>query len=232
MITTFASTATKRCPATKNCRLFLLSCLLTVVGATFVAEALAIDPNRSPKIDWTTQASSYTHDAQGARVDQFSTGVEPTVIERSDYQRSGYRHYRSTLQAGTSADNFHVVDQWGPQVRPYGEWRYPYRPFSAPYPAWGPQPPIVGINPWGVGLGVGNGVGGFRPGFPLPGQFGFGTGNFTGAFPPANSFNLGGPAFGVGPNNALRPDQDDYYAPAPDTIPPVSDRDFFFIPSP
>lgn len=205
---------------------------------------LAIDPAKRSRVDWTTMASTYTHDAQGVRVDQFSTGIEPTVVERPDYQRSGYRHYRSTLQAGNSADNFHIVDQWGPQVRPYGEWRYPYRPFSSPYPAWGPQPPVIGGSPWlgGVGLG-GVGIGGVgiglgRPGFGgigvpfgFPGQ-GFGTGNFTGAIPNNPQFNPGGPGFGVGPNNALRPDQDDYYAPAPDTIPPTTDRDFFYIPSP
>jgi hypothetical protein len=116
------------------------------------------------RVDWTTMASTYTHDPQGQRVDQFSSGVEPVAIERPDFVRSGFRHTRSTLQAGSSADHYHSVEQWGPNVRPYGEWRYPTRPFSVPFPAWGPQLPQVlgGGFPWGAipfGNGANSGIG-------------------------------------------------------------------------
>lgn len=178
------------------------------------AGTIAQDQACPPPADWTTLASTYTHDREGRRVDQFSAQVEPYAIERADYQQSGFRHTRSTLQAGTSADHYHSVERWGAPIQPYGEWRYPYRPFAVPYGAWGPQPPAVNFQ----GGGGWNG----RPGFPvLPG---FGGNGFSGFGVP--NWNNG---FGVGPANALRPEQDDYYAPAPEP-PPVSDRDFFYSP--
>lgn len=196
-----------------------------VVGAGLLAPApsRAIDPQACqgcvPSVDWTTLASTYTHDQQGRRVDRYAMGVEPTTIERPDYQQSGFRHTRSSLQAGTSSDNFHVVERWGGPVQPYGEWRYPYRPFAVPYGAWGPQPPAVNVQGAGGWFG--------RPGFSGFPQPGFGNG-FGGGFGPAIPSWQNG--FGVGPNNVLRPDQDDYYAPAPEP-PPVSDRDFFYLPN-
>jgi hypothetical protein len=66
--------------------------------------------------------------------------------------QSGYWHTRSSIQAGGSADHLHVVEEWGRPVRPYGEWRFPYRPFSVPYPLWGPQffgHPWYGHFGWG-----------------------------------------------------------------------------------
>ncbi len=138
-------------------------------------------------IDWTTAASTYTHNDSGQRVDQFAEGAGATVVERKDFQRSGFRHSRSTLQTGFSSDNYHSVEQWGPDVRPYGEWRYPNRPFAVPYGMWGPQPPqVMGGMPWG-------------PGYP-------------GMYPPVGP---GMPPTGAGPWNALGPTQDDYYPQAP-----------------
>jgi hypothetical protein len=206
----------------------------------------AIDPNCVAKVDWTTLPSTYTHDVLGNRVKQYAQGVEPVANDSPDFQRSGFRHTRSSLQAGNSSDNFHVVERWGGPVQPYGEWRYPYRPYSVPYGAWGPQSPLVnapqnnswnanfhGGNPWQAGAGNG-----LNPGMPNPGgmPYGMHPGSHPGMPPHGNwqgqpwqqGFNPFG--FGVGPNNALRPDQDDYYAPAPET-PPVSDRDFFFVPN-
>jgi hypothetical protein len=171
-------------------------------------------PSCAPKIasaqppDWTTHASTYTHDRDGRRVDQYAVHVEPYAIERLDYNQSGFRHTRSTLQAGTSVDNFHVVERWGGPVQPYGEWRYPYRPFASPYGAWGPQPPVVNAQ-GGVGL---------------PGSWGLPFGYGAGGFGVGPQWSNG---FGVGPNNALRPEQDDYYAPAPEPA-QQSDRDFFY----
>ncbi|MEZ6090097.1 MAG: hypothetical protein R3C05_19135 [Pirellulaceae bacterium] len=41
------------------------------------------------------------------------------------------------MQYGQAADNYHSVERWGEPVRPYGEWRFPVRPYSTPYGAWG-----------------------------------------------------------------------------------------------
>lgn len=95
--------------------------------------------------DWITAPSYYTHDpATGQRVTQYSPIGPFYKFPRPDYRRSGYRHTRSSIQAGESADNLHVVEKWGRPVRPYGEWRFPYRPYSVPYPAWGP--PFAGLG--------------------------------------------------------------------------------------
>ena len=219
-------------------------------------------PDKSISTDWTTMPSTYTHDATGQRVDQYALAVEPQSNERADFVRSGYRHTRSTLQAGFSSDNYHVTEQWGQPVRPYGEWRYPNRPFSVPYGQWGPQLPqvVVGGNqfgspgPWGPNPGM-NGVGHNRGGGAMvPNQPGMPPGwnggpvqlpanpngnghsnNFPGNQFPGNDFpgnqgqwnpgngGNGGPfgGFGVGPGNALRAGQDEYYQQAP-TYHPMS----------
>lgn len=95
--------------------------------------------------DWITAPSHYTHDpATGDRVTQYSPVGPFYTFPRPDYRRSGYRHTRSSIQAGGSADHMHIIEQWGRPVRPYGEWRFPYRPYSVPYPAWGP--PYAGLS--------------------------------------------------------------------------------------
>ena len=67
---------------------------------------------------------------------------------------SGMRHVRSSIQAGNSAIQTHVVERWGSQaVRPYGEWRFPYRPYSTPYPNWGRPPNYYGRGGGGFGGG-------------------------------------------------------------------------------
>jgi len=259
---------------------------LLVLGPTIlsVEKASATEPrhanptatNQVGRIDWTTMPSSYTH-TQGARVNQFAQGVQPVIYERPDYQRSGFRHFRSSLQVGNSADHIHIVDQWGPSVRPYGEWRYPYRPYSVPYPGWGPQLPQTSVNanfnqqlqfPNGMPSGMPSGPPGAPPGMPggnvygplgpsgnqpvgVPsgwpyssGGYGFGPGGY---YPGAYNYNpyAGGPngfgqfgqnggnfgvgQYGVGPANALRTDQDEYYQDAPQP-PQMNDRDFFFSP--
>ena len=101
---------------------------------------------RSEAGDWITAPSYYTHDAQsGARVRQH-TPIGPFYIQsRGDYQRSGYRQTHSSIQAGGSSDNLHIVEEWGRPVRPYGEWRYPFRPYSVPYDQW--APPFPGFAP-------------------------------------------------------------------------------------
>ncbi|XZE36682.1 hypothetical protein SH501x_002265 [Pirellulaceae bacterium SH501] len=193
-------------------------------------------------VDWTTLQSTYSHDENGTRLDQYSQGVQPVVALRPDYVKSGFRHTRSTLQAGFSSDNYHVVEQWGGDVRPYGEWRYPYRPFSVPYGMWGPQlPQVVGGLPWGgfpPHHGFHSPMNPNNPGGPngdatppfggqgMSGPQGMFPGGFPGQVHPGvpNGFGYGGlgggfggygGGFGVGPWNALGPMQDDYYPQAP-----------------
>ena len=205
-------------------------------------------PSKPMSADWTTMPSTYTHDATGQRVDQYAMAVEPQSNERADFARSGFRHSRSTLQAGFSSDNYHVTEQWGQPVRPYGEWRYPNRPFSVPYGQWGPQLPqvVVGGNQWGpiVPRGVqpgingpGNNLGGgamqpiqpvMPPGgnggpMPMPGNpNGNGPWN-QGPWNQGNGGAFGG--FGVGPGNTLPAGQDEDYQQAP-TYHPMSTDGF------
>jgi hypothetical protein len=107
--------------------------------------------------DWLTAPSYYTHSATtGERVHQHDPIPPVYVYSPPDYVRSGYRHLRSTIQAGGSADNYHLVEEWGRPVVPYDQWRFPFRPYGSPYPAWGP--PFAGAQ-------LGYGYPGWGPGF-------------------------------------------------------------------
>jgi len=125
--------------------------------------------------DWITEPSYYTHDATtGERVQQYTPIGPFYTYPRGDFTRSGFRHTRSSIQVGGSADHYHLTEQWGKPIQPYGEWRHPYRPYSVPYDAWAP--------PFG---------GGFRRGYPyggIRGGFGFPPGG--GINPPVNNPNL------------------------------------------
>ena len=189
-------------------------------------------PAKPISADWTTMASTYTHDQDGHRVDQYALAVEPQSMERPDYIRSGYRSTRSSLQAGFSADHYHVTEQWGQPVQPYGQWRYPYRPFSVPYGQWGPQLPqvVVGGNQWNA-----FGQSGFNPGLPgngaiVPGVNGpVQQGNMSGMgvgpmmqgqmAPGGFGSAAGNRQWSVGPANMLPAGQDEYYPQAPTYFP-------------
>jgi hypothetical protein len=140
--------------------------------------------------EWITAPSYYTHDSTTAeRVNQYSQIGPFYYHQRGDFMQSGYRHNRSTFQFGGSADNLHIVEEWGNPIQPYEQWRFPYRPFGSPYQAWGP--------PYG---GLGGGGGGYG---------GWGGGGFGG-------FNGGGsgtnyPGFSSGPYNTAQPWTDGYY---------------------
>lgn len=118
----------------------------------------------SPAADWLTMPSTFTHSADGARVSQYAAGVQPSAPQVSNFRSSGYTHTRSSLNYGSSADNYHRVESWGDPIRPYGEWRFPFRPYSTPYPNWGA--PFAGFNLQAGGLG------GYRPGLPRGGYIG------------------------------------------------------------
>lgn len=107
--------------------------------------------------DWLTLPSFYTHGENGARTSQYAQPRPPVSQVVSGYRTSGYRQYRSTIQYGQAADNYHRVEKWGPPVRPYGEWRFPFRPYSSPYGAWGA--PFAGTAPTGYFPGFGTGLG-------------------------------------------------------------------------
>ena len=144
----------------------LIYCFLLLVGGVKGLVA------KEPATDWMTWPSTYTHDpVRGMPVDQYALPAEPVSPARTDFQRSGFRHYRSTLQAGQSADNMHIVEQWGRPVEPYEQWRFPFRPYGVPYDAWGPPTPYGIINGnwnWG-GLPPGYGGVPSSPGPPFPG---------------------------------------------------------------
>jgi hypothetical protein len=113
--------------------------------------------------DWLTLPGQYTHDAMsGQRVAQYAPVELPTAEVSPPLRTSGYTHYRSSLAYGQSADHYHRVEQWGDPVRPYGEWRFPFRPYSTPYPNWGA--PFAGLN---INNGLGFGIG-FGGGYPPP----------------------------------------------------------------
>lgn len=130
--------------------------------------------------DWNTAPSYYTHDQAGRRTNQYAAIGPYYYPQQADFQRSGYRQLRSTFQWGGSADNMHIVEEWGREVRPYDEWRFPYRPYSVPYPGWG--------NPnAGAIYGFGGGFGG--PGFPGGGGFNPGQQGYPPVLvPPGNGY--------------------------------------------
>lgn len=128
--------------------------------------------------DWLTAPSYYSHDPQtGERVTQYAQNAAVYRIERPDFQQSGFRYTRSSLQMGRSIDHLAITEEWGNPVRPYGEWRYPFRPYSVPYPYWGA--PYAGLN---------INYGGFFPGPWIGG----------GATAPPGGGQIGGPGWGGG----------------------------------
>lgn len=180
--------------------------------------------------DWLTAPSFYTHDPYtGMRTNQYNSPPPAVVAQGGNYQASGYRHFRSTLQYGPSADNYHRVEQWGPPVRPYEEWRFPYRPYSVPYDQWGA--PLAGLN-------IGNAVPWYQgPGIPPQ--------NYPVGPNPNNPPNSGmGPFPGVGqpwqpnvpypsgPGQAYpAPPYADGYYPNYDAIPRLNDQQFYSKPT-
>ncbi len=109
---------------------------------------------------WIFRRSSFTHDpATGDRVVQFARPKPLRPPGDGTYQQSAYRHYRSTIRAGSSADHMHVVQTWGEgeRIRPYGEWERPFREGATPYGPWGnPSGPWTTpygswVNPYGLG---------------------------------------------------------------------------------
>lgn len=130
--------------------------------------------------DWITAPSYFTHDlATGERLAQFAPLPAVYVVQRDDYQQSGYRHTHSSLRVGGNSDQTHIIEEWGRPVRPYGEWERPFRPYSVPYDLWGPQPIYGPVPYYGHGYAPGYGVAGY------PGAGSYGPTHHGGGAPPA-----------------------------------------------
>lgn len=156
----------------------LLSALLCLVVVSFAASGNAAD--------WIVKRSRYTHGPNsGERVTQYAPIGPFYANDMPNYIKSGFRHSRSSIQVGPSADHLHTIEEWGRPVEPYGAWRYPYRPYSAPYQAWGP--PFGGFNV--------NGGFGFFPPIPFAGP---GAGMGGGMPPGGGGPVMGGPGMGGG----------------------------------
>jgi len=232
----------------------------TMLGRMKIISALSISPLNSPRwaavfcalvmttdafaVDWLTMPSTFTHSpTTGARVNQFAKVDAPPINDQSQLITGGFTHYRSTIQVGQSADNYHRTNQWGAPVRPYGEWLFPYRPFSAPYEAWGA--PFAGLNLGFGGVNVFPGQGGFPgQGWP-PGQVGNPgqvwppgqVGNPGQGWPPGQVGNPGQgwlpgqPVNPYPPSNAFpHPPWFDGYHPDYPVRPRLNDREFYFQP--
>ena len=61
-----------------------------------VQKSVRVKP-KSPAVDWTTMASTYTHDATGQRIDQHTRAMEPESNERADFGGSEVLEVHSKL---------------------------------------------------------------------------------------------------------------------------------------
>ena len=131
-----------------------LCCVVALLAIALVTAG------RTEATSWIFRRSSFTHHpATGDRVAQFAPKKTPYTLNDGTYRQSAYRHNRSTIRAGGSADRMHIVETWGEgqAVRPYGEWQRPYRAGATPYGPWGnPRGPWTTpfgswSNPYGLG---------------------------------------------------------------------------------
>jgi hypothetical protein len=170
----------RRLPMSKQLKEKTAQTLAIAVGALCLSLTLPLGAKSACAGDWNTIPSTYSHDLKtGRRTNQYRQETAAYYQPAPVVVRSGYRQIRGNIQVGGISDNTHIVERFGEPVRPYGEWRFPYRPYSAPYPAWGPPPayPAFGLG-FAPGYGrpyAGRG-GGFAPGAGGPGAGGPGPG--------------------------------------------------------
>jgi hypothetical protein len=129
---------------------------------------------------WIFRPSYFSHDPVSAeRVAQFAQPAPSYVRTGENYLQSGYSHNTITMGRGNSVEHIHIVESWGQgeNIRPYGEWLYPYRPGATPYslPLYGagaygrPAPYGPGGNPYGPATapyGYGNNPSGLMRAYP------------------------------------------------------------------
>ena len=167
----------------------------------------ALTASVSPAGDWVTARSYYSHDPQtGQRVTQYAP-IGPFYTQaQGNYRRSGFHHTRSSIQVGSSVDNYHIVEKFGDPVRPYGEWRFPFRPYSVPSYLSTPR-----YHGGGYGGYYGGYYGGFPPGGGLP------PGRLPGRLPGASVPPPAGPGSAPGRPGAglfdLYPEREGHHLP-------------------
>jgi len=145
-----------------------------LVRAVFYA-ALLSSSAKAAGSSWVFRPSYYSHNpASGERAIQYAP--EDPAYFRIDptYQQSAYRHVQDTIAVGDSSDHLHIVETWGrgEEIRPYGEWLFPYRPGATPYGSWPygySRFGAWGKGPWGNPLGFGSSGMVQGPGMVLPG---------------------------------------------------------------
>lgn len=145
---------------------FMIAALFTPAAAMALAEdCLCTTP--SPCDDdadtssWVFEPSYFSHDpSTGKRVAQYAPIPKVYLRQDPSYQESGFHYTQHILRGpGGSLDAYHLVQTWGngDRIRPYGEWKYPYRAGATPYGPWGnPQGPWTmpfdsWQNPYGLG---------------------------------------------------------------------------------
>jgi hypothetical protein len=110
---------------------------------------------------WIFRPSYFSHDPDtGKRVVQYAQTPKVYLPYDPTYRESGF-HYTQQILRGPygSVDALHLIQSWGEadQIRPYGEWQFPYRAGATPYGPWGnPQGPWTlpfdsWQNPYGLG---------------------------------------------------------------------------------
>ncbi len=129
--------------------------------ALVVLLLLLLSIQKAVAASWVFQPSQFSHNPEtGERVGQYAPKRPAYVRIDPTYRQSGYRHHRQVLRgAGGSVDRRHIVETWGDgeQIRPYGEWLFPFRAGATPYGPWGnPQGPWTlpfesWVNPYGLG---------------------------------------------------------------------------------
>jgi hypothetical protein len=193
----------------------ILALVAAFLPSANVSKAELCPCNTSPCNDsdegssWIFLPSYYSHDPEtGERVTQYAP--LPKVYRTVDptYRESGFHYTEQFLRGtGSSFDALHLVQTWGQgdQIRPYGEWLFPYRAGATPYGPWGnPQGPwTLPFDSWQNPYGLGRLP---NPPWPIfPNNFGGGSPvPYANPYSPAgspvpygNSYSPNGPGMGM-----------------------------------
>jgi hypothetical protein len=137
--------------------------LVTVVSAWAEPCNCALSPceEGDEGASWIFEPGYFSHDPEtGQRVTQYAPIPKVYLPYDPTYRESGFHYTQERLRGPNgSIDALHLTQSWGQgdQIRPYGEWEYPYRAGATPYGPWGnPQGPWTlpfdsWQNPYGLG---------------------------------------------------------------------------------